>query len=100
VWDSFYPVKVTNKVSTENKNVSCHNIYLNFVGSDRTGTMVESAYEQHCDRSPERMMFRRRHWLKPECKNGIRNRGLRQQLQRKRQFTKIYRKSIELEIAR
>jgi hypothetical protein len=42
-------------------------------------------------------MFGRRHQLKPEHKTGVP--GLRQQLQSKREFTKIYRKTIRLEIA-
>jgi hypothetical protein len=51
-------------------------------------------------RTSKRQTFGRRHQPKPEHKNGIRNRGLRQQLQSKREFTKIYRKTMGLEIVR
>jgi hypothetical protein len=44
--------------------------------------------------------FGRRRHLKPECKYGIRNRCVRQQLQSEREFTKIYRKTAGLEIVK
>jgi hypothetical protein len=42
----------------------------------------------------------KRYWKGPECKNGIRNRGLKQQLYlgNMRAFNKIYRKTLGLEI--
>jgi hypothetical protein len=50
-------------------------------------------------RTLKKLMFGRRYQPKPERKNGIRNRGLRQQLQSKREFT-IYRKTTGLETAK
>jgi hypothetical protein len=48
----------------------------------------------------KRQTSRRRYQPKLEHKNGIRNQGLRQQLQSKREFTKIYRKITGLEITK
>jgi hypothetical protein len=47
--------------------------------------------------SSKRRTFGRRHQPKPKRINGIRNRGLRQQLRSKREFTKTLRKILALE---
>jgi hypothetical protein len=48
----------------------------------------------------KRWIFGRRHQPKQECKNGIRNRGLRQQLWSTRVFTEIHRKTTLLEMVK
>jgi hypothetical protein len=50
--------------------------------------------------TPKRWTFRKRHQLKPERKMEIRYQGPRQQLQSNREFTKIYRKTNGLQIAK
>jgi hypothetical protein len=51
-------------------------------------------------RTSKRWMFGRKHQPKLEHNKCIRNRGLRQQLQSKEEFTKIIRNSTGLEIAK
>jgi hypothetical protein len=54
---------------------------------------------QYCTENFEKTIGRRRQ-LKPEHKNGIRNRGLSQLLQSKREFNKTSRKTLGLEFVK
>jgi hypothetical protein len=51
--------------------------------------------------TPEGWMFEKRRRTQPKCKNGIRNRGLQEQLRltSKRAFNKTVRQTLRLEIA-
>jgi hypothetical protein len=51
-------------------------------------------------RTPKGPMFGKKCWKGLECNNDIRDRGLRQKLQSKKEFTMIYRKTIGLDIAK
>jgi hypothetical protein len=51
-------------------------------------------------RTSKRRTLGRRYQQKLECKNGIRNRGLRQELQSKKEFNKTLRETLELEIVK
>jgi hypothetical protein len=61
-------------------------------------TTTKNQTRDMVSRTSKSWMFRRRHQPKPERKSGIRNQGLRQQLQGKREFTKNYRKTTGLEL--